>query len=71
MYELSAIEAMQLFNTEQAGDILGVKAVVMETWRRKGIGPRYLRINSKCVRYRFSDLVEFQNANTVETSGRM
>lgn len=52
MSEFTKTEALQLLNTEQAADLPGVNSLIMETWRRKGFGPRYIRINSKCVRYR-------------------
>lgn len=66
MYELTKAEALQLLNTEQAADLLGVNTIIMETWRRKGVGPRYVRINSKCVRYRLGDLADFQERHLVE-----
>lgn len=66
MPELTKTEALQLLNTEQAGALLGVNSIIMETWRRKGTGPRYVRINSRCVRYRLGDLADFQDAHLVE-----
>ena len=60
MPELTKSEALQLLNTEQAADLLGVNDIIMQTWRRKGTGPSYIRINSKCVRYRLGDLAEVQ-----------
>jgi len=65
MYEFTKTEALQLLNTEQAAALLGVNSIIMETWRRKGTGPRFVRINSKCVRYRLGDLADFQDAHAV------
>ena len=65
MSELTKSEALQLFNTEQAADLLAVNHVILETWRRKGIGPCYIRINQKCVRYRLGDLADFQDQHMV------
>ena len=66
MSELTKSEALQLLNTEEAASLLGVNNIIMETWRRKGAGPRYIRINQKCVRYRLGDLAAFQDAHIVE-----
>jgi hypothetical protein len=66
MSELTKTEALQLLNTEQAADLLGVNDIIMQTWRRKGTGPSYVRINNKCVRYRLGDLAAFQDAHIVE-----
>ena len=66
MPELTKTEALQLLNTEEASSLLGVNNIIMETWRRKGTGPRFVRINSKCVRYRLGDLADFQDAHLVE-----
>ena len=66
MSELSKTEALQLLNSEQAADLLGVNPLIMETWRRKGSGPSYIRINQKCVRYRLGDLADFQDQHMVE-----
>lgn len=65
MPELTKTEALQLLNTEEAANLLGVNNIIMETWRRKGTGPRFIRINSKCVRYRLGDLAEFQDQHIV------
>jgi hypothetical protein len=66
MSELTKTEAMRQVPTEDAADLLGVNPVIMETWRRKGIGPSYIRINQKCVRYRLGDLADFQDDHLVE-----
>ena len=66
METLSKTEALQLLNTEEASDLLGVNPVIMETWRRKGQGPKYIRINQRCVRYRLGDLASFQDAHLVD-----
>ena len=66
MTELTRTEALQLLNTEQAADLLGLNSIILETWRRKGTGPRYVRLNSKCVRYRLGDLADYQEQHLVE-----
>ena len=66
MTELTRTESLQLLNTEQAADLLGLNSVILETWRRKGTGPRYVRLNPKCVRYRLGDLAMYQEQHLVE-----
>ena len=66
MSELTKTEALQLLNTDEAAGLLGVNSIILETWRRKGSGPSYIRINQKCVRYRLGDLAAFQDAHMVE-----
>lgn len=66
MAELTRTESLQLLDTEQTAALLGVNTLILETWRRKGVGPRYVRINSKCVRYRLGDLADFQEQHLVE-----
>ena len=66
MPELSNTEALQLLNSSEAASLLGVNSVIMETWRRQGRGPKYIRINQRTVRYRLGDLAAFQDAHIVE-----
>jgi len=65
MPELSNTEALQLLNSSEAASLLGVSSIILETWRGKGTGPRYVRINAKCVRYRLGDLADFQDQHIV------
>ena len=39
-----------------AAEILDVTARAMQEWRRRGTGPPYVRISSRCIRYRPEDL---------------
>lgn len=66
MPELTTSESLQLLNTEQAADLLGVNDIILQNWRRKGVGPRYVRLNPKCVRYRLGDLADYQDQHIVE-----
>jgi hypothetical protein len=60
--KLPVSEAARLLTTEQAAELLAVKARVMVSWRRLGRGPAYVRMNPSCVRYRMDKLIEFQDA---------
>lgn len=65
MNDLSRTEAMQLLNAIDTADLLGVQPTQLEIWRRKGTGPKYVRLNQSCVRYRLGDLVEYLDEHVV------
>ena len=46
-----------------AADFLGVTPRALQKWRMTGAGPRFVRISSRCVRYRRRDLVEWAQAH--------
>lgn len=46
---------------------LGVKAKTLQMWRWRGIGPRFVRMSSRAVRYRPEDVESFVAAHVVET----
>lgn len=48
-----------LLNTKEAGVYLGLSHYTLEKWRSQRIGPDYVRVGSKAIRYRQSDLDAF------------
>ena len=46
-----------------AADFLGVTPRALQKWRMTGAGPKFVRISSRCVRYRRRDLVEWAQAH--------
>ena len=48
-----------LLTEREAADFLGVTARCLQAWRYRGGGPKFVRISSRCIRYRKSDLVEW------------
>ena len=52
-----------LASEQLAADFLGVTPRALQKWRMTGDGPRYVRISSRCVRYRRRDLVEWAQAH--------
>ena len=44
----------------EAADILCVSPRTLETWRVKGIGPRYLQYSSRCIRYLTSEVLAWR-----------
>jgi uncharacterized protein YjiS (DUF1127 family) len=53
-----------------AAEFLDVAVRTMQAWRQQRRGPRYLSYSSRCVKYKLSDLVKFQESRAVETAER-
>ena len=52
-----------LMTTEDAAGRLCMKPLSLVDWRCKGIGPVYIRVGGRCIRYRQSDLDAWIEAN--------
>ena len=46
-----------LLDETQAAVLLGVSPRALQAWRQRGGGPRFVRISSRCIRYRRRDLL--------------
>ncbi len=58
--------ADDLLDQRQAASRLGVPSVrTLESWRRRGYGPRFLRLSPRLVRYRASDIDRWLEARAV------
>ncbi len=51
-----------LLTERDAADFLGVTSRCLQAWRYRGGGPKFVRISSRCIRYRQSDLREWTEA---------
>ena len=60
--KLTLSESAQLLNTEESAQLLCVTVPQMTTWRRKGLGPNYIKLNPSVIRYRMGDLVTFMDS---------
>lgn len=70
-----AVSAPQILVSEQdAAKSLGLTPRTMQAWRWSGKGPDYVRVSSRCVRYRVSDLeswaAELVQSSTADTPER-
>ena len=54
---------------EEAARIVGVAVKTMRNWRSKGIGPPWIAVGRKLVRYRPADLRAYQEANLRRWTG--
>lgn len=57
----------QLLTEAQVAELIGLSQRALQSWRNKGIGPNFVKINNKVVRYRYGDLVAWVNQNTATT----
>ncbi len=52
----------KLLKEAQAAEFLHFSTRALQNWRCRGGGPQYIRISSRSVRYRLSDLVDWITA---------
>ena len=57
-------ETAELLTQGQVACLVGVSEKAMEGWRYKGGGPPYIRISSRCIRYRRADLEAWLDSRT-------
>ena len=55
-------ELDRLLNEQQTARFLGVTTRCLQKWRLKGGGPKFVRISSRCIRYRRRELLAWANA---------
>lgn len=55
-----------MYRPEDVARLYAVSVGTLANWRSAGIGPTYVKVGGKCVRYRADDLAAWDAANTVE-----
>lgn len=61
-----------MLNEREAAKVLGVTPIIMQRWRQKGMGPRYIKYGETQqarIRYQRSDLEAYKNQHAVEPKG--
>ena len=53
----------QHLTPNEAAAHLGISPRTLQSWRRKGVGPVYLKLTAKLVRYPLSTLRAFEQAS--------
>lgn len=48
-----------LLRPPEAARLLGVTTRALDAWRAQGRGPRFVRVSSRCIRYRRRDLLDW------------
>ena len=59
----------EYLNTAQAAAFLGLTEAGMETMRKEGRGPSFVRASQKLVRYRVQDLRHWMEQHLIEHGG--
>jgi hypothetical protein len=50
------VAADLLVDEAHAAELLSVNPRTLQQWRLRGTGPQFVRISTRCVRYRYRDL---------------
>jgi len=58
----SAVSSADLLDESEAAATLNVAVQTLRNWRWRGIGPRFVKLGKRAVRYRRSDLDAFVEA---------
>jgi predicted site-specific integrase-resolvase len=61
---VNAATPIASIESTDAAPMIGVNAATLKSWRRKGIGPPYVRFGNR-VRYRLCDIEAWLDAHTV------
>ncbi len=56
---MQEISRNQLINEHDAARYIAHSVKTLQSWRCKGIGPKFVRISGRSIRYRYSDLNEW------------
>lgn len=59
----------RLLKQAEAAELLNVQSRTMESWRMRGIGPRFVRYTARAIRYRPADLHAFLERHEVAPAG--
>jgi predicted DNA-binding transcriptional regulator AlpA len=61
----------ELLSQRQVAARLGLSARTIEGWRTRGVGPPFLRLSARAVRYRTSDLEQWLDQHRVGDEPRL
>lgn len=52
-------------NDVQAAKILGLCTQTLANWRCNGLGPEYVKLSSRCIRYEYGALIKYMSKHKV------
>lgn len=64
------IQPAQLVNEREAASILCYSVRALQNWRHRGGGPDFIKVSSRSVRYRRTDLEKWIAARTVSNTSQ-
>lgn len=59
-----------LVNEKEAASILCYSVRALQNWRHRGGGPRFVKVSSRSVRYRRSDLLAWIEERTISNTAQ-
>ena len=59
----------ELMDSAELGKRLGKSAAALANWRYQGLGPRFIKLGPKAVRYRISDVEAWLDEQTRQQTG--
>lgn len=59
-----------LLDDRQAAKVLGLARKTLQEWRRKGLGPKFVVISMRAIRYKQADLEDFIESRVVDPDTR-
>ena len=57
-------------NTAQAAEMLGVRPATLRGWKAQRLGPPFIQLSPRCVRYAESDILRYVNERRTVPSVR-
>jgi hypothetical protein len=54
---LEYVDADIFLSEARAAELLSINPRTLQQWRLRGTGPKFVRISSRCIRYRYRDLM--------------
>jgi Helix-turn-helix domain len=59
----------ETLNEGQAARLMGLKSHTLRKWRQLGIGPDFIRLSGRCIRYTRKDILTFLESRRVKLNG--
>jgi predicted DNA-binding transcriptional regulator AlpA len=56
--------------TAEASEMLGIRPATLRGWKAQRIGPPFIQLSPRCVRYAESDILQYANERRVVPSVR-
>jgi len=61
------MKQLQAVNEVEAAKILSLSVQTLRNWRGKKIGPQYIKLSNRCIRYRVVDIQDFVQQHLIMT----
>jgi len=59
-----------IIDEKKLADNLGVSIRTIQAWRYKKIGPKFIKLSGRCVRYRSKDIEEYLQEREIIPEGK-